>query len=101
MRTKDFSVNLDLCEELFIKLQFIEHSIRSIVNNYNYIMTITSANDGKHMKNSLHYSGKAIDIRSRDMANPTLVAYYLNIWLGSDFDVIFEGDHIHIEYDNK
>ena len=53
------------------------------------------------MKNSLHYKGCAVDIRSRDMLNPLLVSQGLNNILGPDFDVIFEGDHIHIEYDKK
>ena len=101
MRTKDISVNLELCDELFNKLQFIEHYIRSIECNYKYIMTITSGKDGKHMNNSLHYRGKAIDIRCRDMANPILVTNSLKSGLGGDFDVIYEKDHIHIEFDKK
>ena len=54
-----------------------------------------------HMVNSLHYKGCAIDIRSRDMKDPLIVSKGLNNILGPDFDVIFEGDHIHIEYDKK
>ena len=100
MRTKDISVNLDLCTILFNKLHFIEMCIRGIENK-DYVMTITSARDGVHMKNSLHYKGCAVDIRSRDMKNPLLVSEGLNNILGPDFDVIFEGDHIHIEYDKK
>ena len=100
MRTKDISVNLDLCSKLFNKLQFIEKSIKWLENK-DYVMTITSARDGNHMVNSLHYKGSAIDIRSRDMKDPLLVSQGLNNILGPDFDVIFEGDHTHIEYDKK
>ena len=44
MRTKDFSVNLDLCTNLFNKLHFIEMCIRGIEDK-DYVMTITSANE--------------------------------------------------------
>ena len=87
MRTKDISVNLDLCTNLFNKLQVIELCIRGIESNNDYVMTITSANDGKHMKNSLHYKGCAVDIRSRDMKYPLLVSQGLNSILGPDFKV--------------
>ena len=100
MRTKDFSVNLDLCGILFENLPVIENCCR-IVEGNNYIMTITSARDGVHMKNSLHYKGCAIDIRSRDMVNPLLVSQKLNSTLGAYFYAFYEKDHIHIEYDKK
>ena len=75
MRTKDFSVNLDLCDKLFNSLQLIENCCR-FVEGKNYIMTITSARDGNHSHNSLHYIGNAIDIRSRDMINSDRVCYF-------------------------
>ena len=100
MRTKDFSVNLDLCEILFKRLQVIENCCK-FVEGDEYIMTITSAKDGKHSVNSLHYEGKAIDIRSRDMHNSSRVCYFLRMSLGKDYDIINEKTHIHIEYDFK
>ena len=98
MRTKNISVNLDLCEILLNKLQTIENCCKA-VEGLNYIMTITSGKDGIHSKNSLHYVGKAIDIRSKDMINIDNVCYILRVSLGKDFDIIKENDHIHIEYD--
>lgn len=100
MRTKSISVNLDLCEILFKRLQVIENCCK-IVEGDDYIMTITSANDGKHTVNSLHYVGQAIDIRSRDMHDSDRVCYFLRMSLGKHFDIINEMDHIHIEYDIK
>ena len=100
MRTKDFSVNLDLCDKLFKCLPVIENCCR-FVEGDNYIMTITSARDGKHSQNSLHYIGNAIDIRSRDMNNSDRVCYFIRMSLGKDFDIIKEKDHIHIEYDTN
>lgn len=77
--------------------------ICKVVNGKEYVMTITSTNDGKHMNKSLHYRDRAIDIRTRDMepANRILTQVYLKRWLGVNFDVILESDHIHIEHDPK
>lgn len=67
----------------------------------NYEITITSGNDGKHSKHSLHYKNKAIDIRTRDMEQKEKVWRRIKYTLGRDYDVILEDDHIHIEYDPK
>lgn len=64
------------------------------------LCVITSANDGNHSHTSLHYSGNAIDLRTRNLppgAAPE-IAKIIKERLGRDFDVLFEGDHIHIEY---
>ena len=61
---------------------------------------ITSARDGRHMSSSLHFSGKAIDLRTRDMGGKEkLVVEALKKKLGKSFDIVLESDHIHLEYD--
>ena len=78
-----------------------------VVNGKDYIVTITSGNDGKHMKGSKHYTNEAIDIRTKDMQKNKSTSTVIRIkkfikemgrndW---DYDIIDEGDHIHIEYD--
>lgn len=74
-------------------------------------LTITSGRDGKHGAASLHYVGKAIDIRIRygqeqnfKQVDPSKVALFceeLRRQLGKDFDVVPERDHVHLEYDPK
>lgn len=68
-------------------------------------LVITAGNDGKHMQGSKHYSGNAIDIRTYNLPDPKRnapeIVRQLQQDLGRDYDVIFEGDHIHIEYDPK
>jgi uncharacterized protein YcbK (DUF882 family) len=98
MKTKNKNVKMDLCFELISKLHQIETDCRAVEGD-SYIMTITSAKDGVHMPKSKHYRGEAIDIRTRDMKKPKLVRKVIQIGLGKDYDVIFEGDHIHIEWD--
>lgn len=72
---------------------------------YGTELVITSGNDGTHAVNSKHYSGNAVDIRTHSLPNPRqdgqAIANILNDNLGRDYDIIFEGDHIHIEYDPR
>lgn len=64
-------------------------------------LVITSCTDGKHMKNSKHYSGYAIDIRIRHLS--VCEMNNLLAWFKShhdrEFDMVVEKDHIHVEYD--
>lgn len=65
------------------------------------VMTVTSITDGTHSPNSLHYGGLAVDIRTRDLSNEqksTLVAEMKKA-LGTDYDVVLESTHLHVEYD--
>lgn len=61
---------------------------------------ITSGTDGKHSRGSLHYSGGAVDLRSRDFqpGDAVKAVKELKSRLGPDFDIILERNHIHMEY---
>ncbi len=61
---------------------------------------VTSLNDSKHSKTSLHYSGAAADIRTRTLPAHLrqTVRDEISTRLTTDYDVILESDHIHIEY---
>lgn len=64
---------------------------------------ITSGNEGKHLPNSFHYYGQAIDVRTRHLLPEELHKFnaFLNEHLNSYFYVCVEIDHIHIEYDES
>jgi hypothetical protein len=64
---------------------------------------ITSASDGVHGPNSLHYKGKALDLRTNNIPRHALPALHadLKTALGPQFDVVLESDHIHLEHDVK
>jgi hypothetical protein len=62
-------------------------------------LVITSAADGRHMDGSLHYEGKALDPRIWHLPNPSGAAGELQRRLGADYDVVYEGTHIHAEHD--
>ena len=87
------------------ELAFVMPLINEIVRCYDLKegMVITSVTDGKHGRGSKHYSGYGIDIRTRNMKplRQKACTQELKANLGSDFDVVLEKDHIHLEYDPK
>lgn len=83
----------------------------AVYEKYDRVLWITSVNDGRHSKTSLHHSGNAFDCRtwnleSREQAEQ--VRDEIKEALGIDFDVVYEHDHrnlgsgnnshLHIEY---
>lgn len=102
MRIKNGVRIRKLCPELLLLLLVAESLRREVYDNKG--ITITSVSEGKHSRGSLHYDGKAVDIRSRDMAEPAGFVELLKDalgGLGSDYDVVLEKDHIHCEYQPK
>ena|SRR5690606_27313516 len=59
---------------------------------------VTSLNDSRHMEGSLHYTGRAADLRTYNLKDPEAVAAALASALGPSFDVVLESDHLHLEY---
>ncbi|MCK0128671.1 LysM peptidoglycan-binding domain-containing protein [Erythrobacter sp. F6033] len=70
---------------------------------------ITSGNDSRHSRNSLHYSNRALDFRGRNITRDQGFALDSRVEqkLGDDYDVIFEtfsnssNNHLHVEYDPR
>lgn len=64
---------------------------------------LTEKQSGKliHKADSLHYKGRAFDFRTRTMTDTqrTDVIDEIKSRLGSEFDVVLEGDHGHVEWD--
>ena len=63
-------------------------------------LVITSGLDGTHSAGSYHYFGYALDLRTRYFVHHIAlkVAKEIQERLGSKYTVIFEGNHIHIQY---
>lgn len=73
-----------------------------VFGQYNIVPVITSGNDGVHRDGSFHYTGDALDFRRWDADRAGVlpaVLTGLRYYLGDDYDVILESDHIHIEFD--
>lgn len=72
-------------------------------------LVVTSTTDGKHKVKSLHYKGRAFDIRTKSLvkdATKKAVLAAIRKELGEEWDVILEdlggsNEHIHVEYDPK
>ena len=70
-------------------------------------VTITSGTDGKHMTGSKHYSGDALDIRSKNFPNAQSKRAFMTavlMRLGKGYQMILEHEgkaqeHFHCEYD--
>ena len=96
MRLKD-GVNLEGVQWQMFRAAIIAEEIFA---KYGSELVITSANDGKHKDNSLHYKGLALDLRTWHIAGREgAVVRELQRALGNDFDIVLEKDHIHLELD--
>lgn len=77
--------------------------VREVFREHNCEMTVTSVTDGTHSAGSLHYVGHAFDLRSYSIPQTkvdTIIARCRER-LPESFDVVLEGDHIHIEHQPK
>ena len=95
---------VDFGDEIKPTTRNIIDAAEYVFGRYHITPTITSAMDGSHMATSKHYTGDALDFRiweSNDAGITNQVVQELKYYLGSDYDVVLESDHIHIEYDPK
>jgi hypothetical protein len=106
MRIKDSSVSIHgLRPEMLFALQVAN----GVYQQYGRELVITSgAEPGTHHSSqSLHYSGCAVDLRTRELTvSGHIICDQIAQRLGVDFDVIYEspgspGEHIHLEYQPK
>lgn len=72
-------------------------------------LVVTSLNDGAHRQGSYHYTGDAVDLRSKNLPSSAAKRNARDLLasrLGRDFDVILEdlgggNEHVHLEWDPK
>ena len=64
---------------------------------------ITAGTDGQHMPGSLHYRGRALDLRTHDLtpSKREELRDALARGLGPGWDVVLEATHLHVEYDPR
>ncbi len=81
---------------------------RDLAEKYDWpFFVITSLNDSKHSRTSLHFAGCGFDIRIRNPITGVKVnrteqyVNELNDLLGIHFDIILERDHVHGEWQRK
>ena len=65
-------------------------------------VVVTSARGDKHSRASLHYVGLAFDLRTRHLSQERIRNWIRELKLVLiDYDIVFEGTHLHIEYQPK
>lgn len=97
-KVKD-GVNLSNIHE---KMWSAVDKIAKVYSNHGVECVITSGRDGTHSAHSLHYAGKALDIRTNNIGSSADMAKIFQETkssLGEEFDVVLEKDHLHVEYD--
>lgn len=77
--------------------------VNEVYKNFGDEAVVTSGMDGKHSTGSLHYSGSALDFRTRELLPKTQkkLRDEIKSRLGDDFDVVLEGNHLHVEWQPK
>ena len=70
-------------------------------NQHGEELCVTCHMEGEHGVGSLHYSGYALDLRTRNFGKTEakIVADKLRESLPEGYDVVLESNHIHVEYD--
>ena len=95
MRVKDNSIRVGgIRPELLIAVMVANEVYTEIGKE----LVITSVTDGKHSDTSLHYTGSAFDCRIYDDSDMEFVITKMKDRLKIDYDVVLEGNHIHVEY---
>lgn len=80
-------------------------AVHAIYEKRGATLVITAGNDGRHSETSEHYGGRALDFRTNNLPDPPKdgvdIAGELANALGRDYQVLFEGDHLHVAYKPK
>ena len=100
MKIKDSTVHIaGIRPELVFALFVAEQ----IYQKYDKELVITSLVDGRHSPTSLHYAGCAADLRTNFFTRhgAEIIRDEIRDKLGTDFDVILESNHIHLEFQPK
>lgn len=76
-------------------------TLASALQQFGCDLMITSGSDGEHIRMSKHYSGEALDYRTNTIPveNLSFIVDMVSDALGSQFDVVLEPDHLHVEFD--
>lgn len=101
MRLKAGVIPTNIRPELMLALVIADR----VYDDNGQDLVITSLNDSRHSRTSLHYAGCAADLRTHYFTEHEKAKVFeqLKQALGGnpDYDVILESDHFHIEWQPK
>lgn len=88
---------------LKLEMRHVLKVASEVYKNHGQELVITSALDSTHSAGSYHYFGYALDFRTRYFTNEIAkkVAHEIRIKLSDDYVVIFEVNHIHVQFNAK
>ena len=86
---------------LHLKMWELIYLIEPLFKSKHCDVVITSALDGNHSVNSLHYVGLAVDIRKRDLPFADELFNTIVDILPDAYDSVNETTHFHFEYQPK
>jgi len=101
MKLKPGVIIEGLNQEMMFALGFLEAAYWDIAG---VELVVTSGLDGHHSKQSKHYTGNAIDARTRNITPEQALKVHAFCLAKLDprgFDTVLEGDHLHLERDPK
>jgi len=75
--------------------------VQPILRKHGQELVITENWGGTHMVGSKHDDWLAIDLRIWDLHHKDSCVQKMQTALGSEYDVVLESDHIHLEFDPK
>ena len=91
-----------------VKIQGLHIGMQPVLKNAGSIwealgeeLVITCGMNGMHSAGSLHYYGRAVDLRTWYFSDKDKLEAQrlLQLALGEDYDVVLEDTHMHCEYD--
>src|SRR3990167_8066735 len=91
------------------RLLIIFAGVSNVARELPWDVTITAGTDGKHMKGSKHYSGEALDIRSKNFPTKRSKQDFVSavlLRLGPGYEMFLEqegkpNEHFHCEWDPR
>lgn len=88
-----------ICKKIHPVIWDAINTLALLARRFKKNITITSWNDGAHMKNSLHWEDKAVDIRRWGLTANEIETIIYRFNDDPRFDCVLEKNHIHLEYD--
>ena len=84
-------------------------AVANVARDLAWNVTITSGTDGSHRSNSKHYSGEALDIRTKNFPTRRAKQEFITavlLRLGPDYEMFLESEgkpqeHVHVEFDPR
>jgi hypothetical protein len=104
---KIFTIPSNIKTKPGVDIQNVNKNLLSMVSNFDSVypgLVISSGTDSKHMKNSAHYDGEAIDIGANSSNKQAYQKFKQSLpELQRKYGIKFldEGDHIHVSLSSK